>query len=256
MYNLKGKVAIVSASTGGIGKSIALNLASNGAKVFICARNEEKARTIIEENKGLELDFMHFDATDLNSFDYVKRVFQKTNKIDILVNNFGTTSLDIDKTIADTEVEDFLKFISENLRSVFIPTKDFINLAKNSGGSIINISSIGGEVADISRICYTTSKGAIITMTKNIAIQAAKYNIRCNTILPGLINTPGAINNLPKEFLDVFIKNTPLHRIGEPSDIADLVLFLASEQSSFITAQAIKVTGGFGDATPLYGFFE
>ena len=252
--DLKNKVAIVTACTSGIGLSIALTLAQNSAKVYMAARNKQKADQIINDHKDLDLNFVYFDASDIESYkNFVNEVANKEGRLDILVNNFGGTDMNVDKTIFDTNYDDYIKIVNENLASIFIPSQQAVNVMKHQGfGSIINISSIGSLVPDVTRIAYSTTKSMINSLSQNMAVQVAKYGIRVNAVLPGMTNTNAVSNNLPKEFLTEFLKNVPIGRIGEPEDISNMVLFLASDLSTYITGEIISVAGGFGKPTPLY----
>ena len=127
------------------------------------------------------------------------------------------------------------------------------HMAVHGGGSIINISSVGGLVPDISQVAYGTSKAAINYLTKLIAVQEAKNKIRCNAVLPGMTATEAVEKNLSEEFRTLFLRHIPLNRIGLPEDIAEAVVFFASDASSYTTGQILTVSGGFGLATPVYG---
>lgn len=254
---LKNKVTIVSASSNGIGLQIALDLAKAGAKVYMAVRNKEKAENIINQYKDLNLNFVYFDAKNNDSYNFVNEVFKKENKVDILVNNFGTTNVAKDFDIVNTKYEDYLNIVEENSKSVFIPCQDAIRImAKQNSGSIINISSVGGIIPDLARISYCSSKAVVNNLTLNIAAQASKYNVRCNAILPGFIKTDASLNNMPEHFMNTFLKNTPLNRLGEVSDISNAVLFLASDLSSYMTGEIISIAGGFGKFTPLFSEFN
>lgn len=141
-----------------------------------------------------------------------------------------------------------------NLASVFLPVQAVIpHMAKQGGGSIINISSIGGLRPDISQIAYGTSKAAINYMTKLIAVQAARDNIRCNAVLPGMTATDAVKDNLSDDFREFFLKHTPIRRMGEPEEIAAAVAYFASDDAAYTTGQIMDVSGGFGMPTPVYG---
>ena len=126
------------------------------------------------------------------------------------------------------------------------------HMIKNGGGSIVNISSIGGSIPDLSRIGYGVSKAGVNNITQQIAIQYARQNIRCNAVLPGLTATDAAIDNMPKEFIESFLSHIPLNRMGTPEDMANAVLFFASDDSSYITGNIMEVAGGYGLGTPQY----
>ena len=256
--SLKGKVALVTAATKGIGLACAKKLANENAIVYIGARNEELALEVIKEieNEGKKAKFVYFNARESETYvTMVEKVIENEGKIDILVNNYGGRDVKIDKTIFDTKSEDYFNTVITNLQSVFLTSQVAIKSMKNTGGSIINISTIGSVNPDLSGIGYCTSKAAINSLTQNIATQCAKYNIRCNAVLPGFIETKAALQNMSEEFLNTFLKQVPLKRPGKPEDIANAVLFFASDTSSYITGEILEVAGGFGKFTPMYGDF-
>ena len=129
------------------------------------------------------------------------------------------------------------------------------HMIENGGGSIINISSIGGVVPDVSRIAYGVSKSAVNNITQQIAMQHARYGIRCNAVLPGLTATDAALDNMPEDFRKSFLSHVPLNRMGTPEDIANAVYFFASDLSSYITGDIMEVSGGYYLGTPQYGEF-
>ncbi len=257
---LKDKVVLVTASTRGIGKAIVDKCASEGAIVYMAARNKEKAEEEIKKmgSLGLKVKFVFNDATKPESFEsMIDEVYKAEGKFDVLVNNFGTSDPHLDRKIADTDTDYFLQTLNINLGSVFRASKKAVSIMakQESGGSIINISSVAGSVVDISQIAYGTSKAAINYLTKLIAVQEAQHNIRCNAVMPGLIETDATKEKLNDTFKNIILKQTPLSRMGKPEDIANTVLFFASDESSYITGEVLMVSGGFGLATPLYGDF-
>ena len=126
-------------------------------------------------------------------------------------------------------------------------------MAKTGGGSIINISSVGGQTPDISQVAYGTSKAAINYLTKLTAVHEARHNIRCNAVLPGMTATDAVTNNLTDNFRELFLKHTPIRRMGLPEEIAAAVVYFASDDAAFTTGQIMTVSGGFGLATPVFG---
>lgn len=254
---LKDKVVLVTASTNGIGLAIVKACAKEGGVVYMAARNMEKAENIIKELKdeNLEIKSVYNDAYKKETFvSMIEEVVKNEGKIDVLVNNFGTSNPKLDKDIKTTEYDEFINTIDANLSSVFIASQKAIEyMEKNGGGSIINISSIGGLVPDISQISYGTSKASINYLTKLIAVQCAKDNIRCNAVLPGMTATDAVKDNLSPEFRDFFMKHTPISRMGKPEEIAATVVYFASDDSAYTTGQIVDVSGGFGLATPIYG---
>ncbi len=257
---LANKVALVTSSTRGIGLEIAKTFASCQAKVYLGVRNLELGKKVAAEinSQGGHADVVYFDAYKPETFSsMIDEVLQKEDRLDILVNNFGHTNVQKDIDLLRTNGQDFFDIVDTNIATVFYPTQAAIKamVARNIKGSIINISSVGGKLPDLARIAYTTSKSAVNALTQNIATQYAKDGIRVNAIMPGLIATDAAMNNMSDEFINSFLKNIPLNRLGQPEDIANLAAFLASDLSDYITGALISVSGGFGMATPLYGFY-
>lgn len=259
MTLLENKVALVTSSTRGIGLACAKKLAENGAKVYLAVRNLEAGRKVADEivAAGGKADVVYFDASKNETFaSMIDETVAKEGRLDILVNNFGSTDVKADFDVVNTKAEDFLHIVETNLRSVYVPAQRAIpTMIKNGGGSIINIGSVGGLYPDLSRTAYGVSKAAIHFLTKDIAVQYARQGVRCNAVLPGFTATDAALNNMSQAFLDLFLKNVPLNRPGRPEDIADAVAFLASDRAAFITGEILPVAGGFGLPTPLYGSY-
>ena len=255
--SLTGKVALVTASTRGIGLAIVERLAQEGATVYMAARRTAYADEIAAQlnSKGGHVASVYFDAYDGDCYKtMIDTVVQKEGKIDILVNNFGTSDTAKDLTISNTDYETFQSIINVNLESVFRASQNAIGyMEKNGGGSIINISSIAGQVPDISQVAYGTSKAAINYLTKLIAVQEARHNIRCNAVLPGMTATDAVKENLTENFKELFLKNTPIRRMGTPEEIAGAVAYFASDDAAYVTGQILDVSGGFGLATPVFG---
>lgn len=257
---LAGKVALVTSSTRGIGLEIAKTFAACQAKVYLGVRNLEQGAKIAAEinSNGGQADVVYFDAFKHETFtSMIDEIMTKEGKLDILVNNFGHTNVQKDIDLLRTDGKDFFEILNSNLATVFYPTQAAIKamVEHNIKGSIINISSVGGKLPDLARIAYATSKSAVNALTQNIATQYAKNGIRVNAIMPGLIATDAAMNNMSEEFIHSFLQNIPLNRLGQAEDIAHLAAFLASDLASYITGELISVAGGFGMATPLYGFY-
>lgn len=254
---LQNKLALVTASTRGIGFACVERLAQEGATVYLAARNLEKAESRANElkAKGYTVKTVYNDATDKASYQQMlTTVGEQEGRLDILVNNFGTSNPKIDLDIQHTRYEDFIQTIDTNLASVFLTTQAALPLLQASGGgSIINISSVGGLIPDVSQIAYGTSKAAINYLTKLIATQCARDNIRCNAVLPGMTATDAVMDNLSDSFRDFFLKHTPIKRMGLPEEIAAAVAYLASDDSAYTTGQILEVSGGFGMPTPVYG---
>lgn len=254
---LEGKVILVTASTRGIGRSIVEACAREGAKVYMGARNLERAKNVAEELNaaGGYVSYVYNDATEEESYrTMIDEVVEKEGRIDVLVNNFGTSNPRKDLDFANTDVDTFIKTLNINLKSVFIASQHAVKcMEKTGGGSIINISSVGGLVPDISQVAYGTSKAAINYLTKIIAVHEARHNIRCNAVLPGMTATDAVQQNLSDDFRDLFLKHTPIKRMGLPEEIAAAVVYLASDDAAYTTGQILTVAGGFGLATPVFG---
>lgn len=254
---LQGKVAVVTASTRGIGWACVQRLAKEGATVYMAARNLENAEKQAAglNAQGCTVKTVYCDAADQATFTaMIKTVAEAEGRLDILVNNFGTSDPKKDLDIKATEYETFITTVDKNLGSVFLTAQAAIPyMTASGGGSIINISSIGGLRPDISQIAYGTSKAAINYMTKLIAVQCARDNIRCNAVLPGMTATDAVKNNLTDGFRDFFLKHTPIRRMASPEEIAGTVFYFASDDAAFTTGQIVDVSGGFGLPTPIYG---
>ena len=249
---LKDKVVLITASTRGIGLACVKKCAKEGARVYMAARNVERAQEIANTLNNVKC--VYNDATKPETFtSMVEDVVKDAGRIDVLVNNFGTSNPGKDLDFAHTDPQVFLDTVNLNLRSVFMASQAASKHMANHGGSIINISSVGGLVPDISQVAYGTSKAAINYLTKLIAVHEAKNNIRCNAVLPGMTATEAVEKHLSEEFRSLFLRHIPLGRMGLPKEIADAVVYLASDESAYTTGQILTLSGGFGLATPVYG---
>lgn len=255
--SLKGKVALITASTRGMGLAISERLAKEGATVYMAARRLDAAGQIADamNAKGYDVHTVYFDAYDEDCFhNMVQTIVNEQNRLDILVNNFGTSDPRKDLTITDTPFDVFKDIVNVNLESVFRGCQEVIPvMEKNGGGSIINISSVGGLIPDISQIAYGTSKAAINYLTKEIAVQVGRKNIRCNAVLPGMTATDAVKDNLSENFKNMFEKNLPIKRMGTPEEMAAAVAYFASDDAAYTTGQILTVGGGFGLGTPIFG---
>ena len=253
---LKDKVILVTASTRGIGLAIVKACAREGGIVYMAARDMERARSVAAElnAEGGRVYCVYNDATKPETFvSMVDETVQQAGRIDVLVNNFGTSDPGKDLDFSRTDPEVFMNTVQLNLRSVFMASQAAAkHMAAQGGGSIINISSVGGAVPDISQIAYGTSKAAINYLTKLIAVHEAKHHIRCNAVLPGMTATEAVTQHLSDDFRDLFLRHIPLGRIGLPEEIANAVVYFASDESSYTTGQILSISGGFGLASPLY----
>lgn len=254
---LQNKVVLITASTRGIGLACVKKCAQEGAAVYMAARNRERAQEIADSlnAEGYHVNCVFNDATKPKTFlSMVEDVAAAAGSIDVLVNNFGTSNPGKDLDFVHTDPAVFLDTVNLNLRSVFLASQAAAkHMAAQGGGSIINISSVGGVVPDISQVAYGTSKAAINYLTRLIAVHEAKNGIRCNAVLPGMTATEAVEKNLTEEFRSLFLRHIPLGRMGLPEEIAAAVAYLASDESAYTTGQILTVSGGFGLATPVYG---
>ena len=249
---LRDKVILVTASTRGIGLAIVKKCAQEGAMVYMAARDMERAQEIAKTLGHVKC--VYNDATKPETFtSMVEDVVSDAGHIDVLVNNFGTSNPGKDLDFSNTDPQIFLDTVNLNLRSVFLSSQAAVKHMAKQGGSIINISSVGGLVPDISQVAYGTSKAAINYLTKLIAVQEAKHQIRCNAVLPGMTATEAVERHLSDEFRALFMRHIPLGRMGLPEEIAEAVCYFASDASAYTTGQILTVSGGFGLATPVYG---
>jgi len=241
---LKDRVAIITGGAQGIGRAIAGILAKNGAHIVIADINEKQAVETAQEiallgpkSLAVTVDVSNFtEAENLG-----KTVFDAFGQIDILVNNAGITR---DGLFLRMKEEDWDAVITVNLKSVFNCSKGVIrHMGKQRGGKIINIASVVGQIGNIGQANYAASKAGIIGFTKTLAREFATRGIMVNAVAPGFIETE-MTRTLPEKVREGFISKIPLGRMGTPEEIAEAVLFLATDASNYITGQVINVNGG------------
>lgn len=241
---LEGKIAIITGGTRGIGFETARTFAKNGAKVIIFGSREATVNKAINELKSDGLEVAGY-WPNLNSYDDIQKTIDQIvvdyGRIDILVNNAGISA---NQPIENTTPEDFNKIIDLNIRAMFYVTKAVVPTMKEQGGGVIlNTSSMVSIYGQPSGVGYPTSKFAVNGMTKSLARELAPSGIRVNAVAPGVTNTD-MIASLPEAQLAPIVKTIPLGRIGEPSDIANAFLFLASDLASYVTGEILQVDGG------------
>jgi 3-oxoacyl-[acyl-carrier protein] reductase len=242
---LDGKVAIVTGASRGIGRAIAVKLASENARVFVnYNKNEQAALTVREEivNKGGAADLLGFDvASPEDVTQAVKKVLDEAGRIDILVNNAGRTRDNLFVFMKESDWDDVL---DTNLKGTYLMTKAVIRpMFKAKWGRIVTIASVAGQYGNPGQANYSASKAGIIGFTKAVARELAERGITANAVSPGLIDTD-MTQKLPEKAREAIISQIPIGRLGTAEEVADAVSFLVSEWADYITGQVIAVNGG------------
>jgi 3-oxoacyl-[acyl-carrier protein] reductase len=245
MFNLDGKVAIVTGAGQGIGRETALLLAKSGAKISIIDVSDKIFEVLKDiEASGQEGLAIKCDVANGGEVEEaVRKVLEKFNRIDILVNNAGIYPF---KPLAEMTEQEWDRVLDVNLKGIFHFTRAVLpRMIEQKRGKIINIASVAGSVVGFINLThYSASKAGIIGFTRALALEVAQYGINVNAISPGPILTPGT-RVLGEETYEQIRKSIPLGRWGRPEEIANLVLFLASDESDFITGQNIVIDGGY-----------
>jgi 3-oxoacyl-[acyl-carrier protein] reductase len=241
MISLKNKNIIVTGASGGIGNSIVEKLYENGSNILATGTRLEKLEELkkkFENIKILKFDIFQHDKIE----EFVnKAVDELGGSLDCIINNAGITK---DNLTIRMSMEEWTKVIDINLTSTFLMCKNSIKkMLKNKAGKIINITSVVAHTGNVGQANYTASKAGIIAMSKSLAIEYAKKNININCISPGFIKT-AMTDKIDDKFKEVIISKIPSARLGEPEDIANAVLFLASTQSDYINGETLHVNGG------------
>lgn len=239
---LKGQVAIVTGGTAGIGRAIALKLAEQGAKVAIFGTNRERGAQVVEEIGPEKACFTSVDISKTADVENAcKQVLDQFKQVDILVNNAGVT---LDQLIMKMSEEEWDKVIDVNVKSCYNTCRALVRpMMKARKGKIINISSVVGLIGNPGQVNYAASKAAILGFTKALALELASRSICVNCVAPGYIETAmtEVLTGAQKEAI---LAKIPLGKMGQPSDIANAVLFLASSLADYITGQVFTVDGG------------
>ena len=241
MNDLKENNIIVTGATGGIGNSIVNALSDSGAKILATGTRLEKLEEL--KSKFKNTDILKFD---ISKGDEIEEFIENATKqlgggLDCLINNAGITQ---DNLAIRMNIDEWKKVIDINLTSTFLLSKFAVKkMLKNKYGKIINITSVVGHTGNLGQANYTASKAGIVAMSKSLAIEYAKKNININCISPGFIKTE-MTDKIDEKFKETIISKIPSSRLGEPEDVANAVLFLASDQSNYINGETIHVNGG------------
>jgi len=241
MNNLKNKNIIVTGASGGIGNSIIQKLTEEGANILASGTKIEKLEKLKSEFKNIKI--LQFDILQTEKIeDFIeKATLELGGSLNCLVNNAGITK---DNLAIRMSIDEWKKVIDINLTSTFLLSKFAVKkMLKSKFGKIINITSVVGHTGNLGQANYTASKAGIVAMSKTLAIEYAKKNININCISPGFIKT-AMTDKLDDKFKEIIMSKIPSARLGEPEDIANAVLFLASNQSDYINGETIHVNGG------------
>lgn len=244
MDAMKDKRVVVTGAARGIGQAIAIRFAEEGAKLALCDLEADWLKQTAEAARELGAE-VHCYSVDVSRFEQVtqavKQIKADLEGIDVLVNNAGITK---DGFMMRMSEGDWDAVLNVNLKGTFAFTKAATRLMmKQRSGTIVNIASIIGLIGNAGQCNYAASKGGVIAMTKSVAKEMASRNIRANAVAPGFIET-AMTDELPPENRDAMMKMIPLARLGQPRDVANTVLFLASDEAAYITGQVLNVCGG------------
>jgi len=248
MFDLTGKVALITGAASGIGEAMAKALANSGAFVYVCDLDEANGERVASEI-GEKAEFLKLNVAEKSECEATaKKVLSEKGKLDILINNAGIGHVG---TILQTTEEDLDKLYNVNVRGIFSLTKAFLpSMINRKYGVIINTSSIGGIVAVKDRLAYCTTKFAVIGFTKSLALDHALEGIRANAICPGRVETPFVKKRIseypdPQKAYEEMAATQAVGRMATPEEIAAAAVYLASDEAAFVTGTAFEIDGGF-----------
>ncbi len=252
MFRLDRKVAIITGGGSGIGRAISIVLAKQGAQVYILDKDEKGAGAVLEEIKALKAHAKFLSCNVANQQEVktiIDQIAVEAGGIHILINNAGIAHIG---TVETTTEEDFDRLIGVNVKGVYNCLQAAVPHMKATGGAILNMASIASTIGLPDRFAYSMTKGAVVGMTLSVAKDYLKYNIRCNCISPARVHTPFVDGFLAKnypgretEMFEKLSKTQPIGRMAQPEEVAHLVLYLCSDEASFITGCDYPIDGGF-----------
>ena len=240
MNDLKNKNIIITGASGGIGNSIVKKLYESGANILASGTRIEKLEEL--KNKFKNVKILKFDISQIDKIEeFIETASKEIGGLDCIINNAGITK---DNLAIRMSIDEWKKVIDINLTSTFLTSKFAIKkMLKNKKGKIINITSVVGHTGNLGQANYTASKAGIVAMSKSLAIEYAKKNININCISPGFIKS-AMTDKIDDKFKEVILSKIPSARLGQPEDIANAVIFLASNQSDYINGETLHVNGG------------
>ena len=243
--NLKGKTALVTGATKGLGRGTAQAIAEAGGNIIAIGRNQNELNSLGVIVKKLQVEYKSFNC-DVNNFDRIKNFISKLKRLDILVNNAGTNIPEPFLNVKKSSLETLLNVNTKSAFNIAQLCANQIIKLKRKQGSIINISSIFGLVAGQKRTVYSMTKFGVEGLTKDMALDLAKYNIRVNSVCPNIVLTPRTKKYFADKKYNQYIKeSTPINKVVKVSDVATAITFLASDASSMITGSSIIIDGGW-----------
>ncbi len=252
MARLDGKVSVITGGGSGIGRAICERFCEEGAIVIVADINQAVGQQVAKTVGDLT-SFFKLDVREKGQWhSLMNEVTQKHGKLDILVNNAGILSTTSRQSVEDVDLEEWRSVQSVNVEGVFLGCQAAVNVMKSVGGAIVNLSSVAGLIASPGILAYGASKGAVRQLTKSIAVDCARkgYGIRCNSVHPGLIDTDMGQNSMhmgggnPEENYRKRVALTPMGEAGSPIDIANGIVFLASDEARHVTGAELVIDGG------------
>jgi NAD(P)-dependent dehydrogenase (short-subunit alcohol dehydrogenase family) len=256
MSDFTGKVAIVTGGANGMGEAVATELALGGATVVIADKDTERSPLVESQIREKGGD-VHSIITDVREEEQIKslvdEVISRFGHIDILDNNAAALELTAeDPALVDLSVDILTRTLQGNLVSAFLGCKYVIpHMIENGGGSIINMASVAGMTGDVNLSAYAMSKAGVIQLTRLVAAQYGRQNVRCNAIAPATILTRNVDAYMPDDYRDTYVRNSLTPYLGTPEDVAGLVAFLASERARYMTGHVLPVDGGIISSLPI-----